>query len=242
MRTKRWWLTLPCWGAALACADPITCELLARPLPQENGYTWTLTSRLGDALRMAESLYGERDRSWTILGVEFSGAGPPQVWYPGSFNGRRDVIVQLTRSAASNEVQALFQLAHEVIHLLAPSGRPDTATVFEEGLASHFSLRYVAAAKGIHLDPETWFAHAKYRAAYRLVQSRYDAYPEADTLVRQLRAATGGSLSAGVTPDLLQRLFPKLRDEDARTLATKFVEWTPSNSPPAGAAPHTAAP
>jgi hypothetical protein len=67
--------------SCLVLADPITCNLLANKF--EGGFGWTLTSRLGDTLKLAESVYGKRDESWTILGVEFSSSGPPQLWYPG---------------------------------------------------------------------------------------------------------------------------------------------------------------
>lgn len=40
-----------------------------QPLSTNNGYTYTLTSRIGDMLYEAESLFDDRDKTWTILGV-----------------------------------------------------------------------------------------------------------------------------------------------------------------------------
>ena len=47
--------------------------LVTQPLPNDNGYTWTLASLLGDMLHIAEELFGPRDLSYTILGIEFGG-------------------------------------------------------------------------------------------------------------------------------------------------------------------------
>ena len=44
--------------------------LFAERLSEGCGYTWTLASRLGDMLHMAEELFGPRDPSYTVLGIE----------------------------------------------------------------------------------------------------------------------------------------------------------------------------
>ena len=48
--------------------------------PMSDG-TWTLASRLGDMLHMAEELFVSRDCSYTILGIEFA-SDVPKIWYP----------------------------------------------------------------------------------------------------------------------------------------------------------------
>ena len=65
--------------------------LVAQRLSDGCGYTWTLASRLGEMLHMAEELFGPRDCSYTILGIEF-GPDNPRIWYPGN---RRHIIIQL---------------------------------------------------------------------------------------------------------------------------------------------------
>jgi hypothetical protein len=101
---------------------------------EESGYTWSHTTILGDLLITAERKYGARDKSWTILGIEIGGLHP-QIWYPRSSEGARFVSVMLSDAARMNPRQAVFQLAHEVIHLLAPLGRRG-GLVIEEGLAT----------------------------------------------------------------------------------------------------------
>ncbi|MBD2472179.1 hypothetical protein [Nostoc sp. FACHB-145] len=107
----------------------------ANRLPSGSGYTWTLASRLGEMIELIEEQFGERDRSWTILGIEFCDTGP-QTWFPGDCG---HIIIQLGLSAKQDLVQALFQLAQSAVHLLDPVR---SATVLEEGLATYFSLQY----------------------------------------------------------------------------------------------------
>ena len=111
---------------------------LARPLPTNDGYTWTLASRLGAMLREIENLYGERDKSWTFVGVEFE-IGGPQIWFPGNCG---NIAIQLNINALYNEVLAHYQLAHEVIHLLAPDSNRGAPNI-EEGLATVYSEDFV---------------------------------------------------------------------------------------------------
>lgn len=105
---------------------------------EEGGWTYTLASQLGQILRTAQERFGPRDQSYTILGVEFADSGP-QIWYPSDY---RDIVIQISPNCATDWERAYFQLAHEVIHLLSPSGKEET-TVFEEGLATYFSICYM---------------------------------------------------------------------------------------------------
>ena len=88
------------------CCDPLEDEVVIRGMN---------TTILGDLLFTAERKYGARDKSWTILGIEICGLHP-QIWYPRSSEGARFVSVMLSDAARMNSRQAVFQLAHEVIH------------------------------------------------------------------------------------------------------------------------------
>lgn len=111
---------------------------LTYPLSTNDGYTWTLASRLGAMLREVESLYGERDKSWTFVGVEFERNGP-QIWFPENCG---NIAIQLNTNALNDEVLAHYQLAHEVVHLLAPDGKARAPNI-EEGLATVYSENFV---------------------------------------------------------------------------------------------------
>ena len=93
------------------------------------GYTWTLPSRLGRILREVEELYGLRDSSWTVLGIEF-GPRNPHLWYPSS---GKNIVIQLGMSAIDHAGLARYQLAHECVHLLAPNGGGKEGPVIERG-------------------------------------------------------------------------------------------------------------
>jgi hypothetical protein len=120
--------------------DLVVARPTTVPEPQEGFeyFSWTLTTRLSHMLDEAEAQFGERDRSYTIVGVEFA-AGHPRVWYPGS---RKHVAVQLGLECLTNPRQACYQLAHETIHLLSPSGGKNSICL-EEGIACVFASAYM---------------------------------------------------------------------------------------------------
>jgi hypothetical protein len=111
---------------------------ISQPLP-DGTFTWTLTTNLGRFLREAEELAGPRDPSWTILGVEFFGnerdGAVPRIWYPGNCG---HIAIRLTCDVAKDPARAIYQLAHEVVHLISPSGRSNAPNL-EEGFASIFA-------------------------------------------------------------------------------------------------------
>jgi hypothetical protein len=107
---------------------------VAERRPDNLGFTNTLTTLLGRFLLELETTCGQRDREYTLLGVEFCEGGP-FIWYP--FNCGY-VSIMLSDGAQQNLSCALFEMAHEVVHVLSPSGTA-TAPVVEEGLATHYS-------------------------------------------------------------------------------------------------------
>jgi hypothetical protein len=106
------------------------------PLPEDA--LPSLTRQLGLFLEKAETQFGPRNMSFTLLGIEFYD-GPNRVTYPNT--DRNQIVIQLSKESESrgNHDQALFQLAHETVHVLAPVD-VGTSTVLEEGLATYFSL------------------------------------------------------------------------------------------------------
>ncbi|MDL5405677.1 hypothetical protein [Enterobacter hormaechei] len=108
----------------------------------DNTYSWTLGTRMGQFLAEIETLYGARDTTWTLLGFEFN-EGRPNIRFSG-YPVRRQIIIRLGEKAFKSAPQAIYQLAHECIHLLAPVVGGD-APVLEEGLATMYSEDKVKA-------------------------------------------------------------------------------------------------
>ncbi|TKB96179.1 hypothetical protein [Pedobacter cryotolerans] len=106
-----------------------------------NGHSWTITSKLGHILRIAEKKYGPRDYTYTILGVELNQDGHPRIWYPGDC---KNLVIQISMNCINDIDRAVFQVAHEAIHCLSPTGT-NRANVLEEGLANLFSIEYTLA-------------------------------------------------------------------------------------------------
>lgn len=181
--------------------------LVAQSLPTGDGYTWTLASRLGDMLYVAQELFGERDASFTILGVEFVDNGP-RLWYPGN---RNDIVIQLGPSAAVDMSQACYQLAHEVVHLLAPVVDSNN---FEEAVACYFSEFYMKSKFG----QNNWHPIVpSYVRALALVAPRLNNDVQC---IRRLRDKTP-SFSLIEKVEFVKE-FPDLRPTDVDFLLSKF--------------------
>ena len=183
--------------------------LYAQPLSDRDGYTWTLVSRLGEMLYMAEELFGPRDRSYTILGVEFV-SDNPRIWYPGNC---QHIIIQLDLSAATNMFQACYQLAHETIHLLAPTGGKN-ANNLEEGVACYFADLFMKEAMRNPYPPPSLLS---YRAAFELVKPLLDADKYC---IRKLRKQQPSF--SKMSEEQISIAFPNLTSKDVGFLISKF--------------------
>jgi hypothetical protein len=173
------------------------------------GYSWTLTSRLGHMLSEAQEYYGNRDLSYTILGIEFEINGP-QTWYPGNCN---HIAIQLTPDTATDMIKGCYQLAHECIHLLSPLGARGANTL-EEGLATYFAHEYLKKHFNFSM-PAT-------------IQS----YERARNLVSELLTIDHGAIKklrekeptiSKITAQQITDQYPSLSVETAKALEEKFV-------------------
>jgi hypothetical protein len=187
------------------------------PLPDGDGCTFTLTSQLGKMLCLAESRFGTRDKTYTILGIEFIN-DVPHCWYPGNCG---NIIIQLGRPCMTQPDRACFQLAHETIHLLSPTGGRN-ANVLEEGLASHFQVWYMA-----NHYPCDWprsgfdwrkFECQSYVRAKSLVEQLLELAPDAIRLLRERQPVLSCILA-----DDIASMFPDLDSDVADALAQGFM-------------------
>ena len=169
---------------------------------------------------MVEEMFGPRDRSYTILGVDFTTDAQPSHWYPHAQHGiGKNVIVLLTTNAAPDEDRALFQLSHEAFHLLSSSVL-GTATNLEEGLATYFSLWYMAQI-GRPLSAN-YIELPSYRHAFEDVQALMELYPDTAARIKRFRSAEPPRALSTMSCEEFQRLFPKASDSLAQELTSKF--------------------
>ncbi|EOG5420753.1 hypothetical protein ACLE0S_002546 [Cronobacter malonaticus] len=157
-------------------------HLFAKDLGDDT-VTWTIATRTAQMLRELQELYGPRDLSWTFVGVAFWEQGP-MIWYP-SKNIKphsKQVAIHLSAQAFSNNKEAMYQLSHECVHLLAPSGRRG-APVMEEGLAYRYSREILERVFSHPLD-QPYGKADNYVAAGRAVGKLLEHDSEA---IRKLR-------------------------------------------------------
>jgi hypothetical protein len=105
-----------------------------RQYPMNCDIQW-LDDQANILLAKAEALYSPRDKNYRWNGVRIHPNGP-NIRFDRKFEA---VTIELSPSTMQFPDQAKHQIAHEVIHLLAPDRNPP-AIMLEEGLAVHFSI------------------------------------------------------------------------------------------------------
>jgi hypothetical protein len=178
-----------------------------------NGWTYTLITRLGEMLREIEGRYGTRDRDWTLLGIEFGGSRPC-LWYPGDCGY---VSIKLSDNARTDPQRAFFQLAHETVHLLSPTGKRN-ALVIEEGLATIYA-REMCQRLGVNLveDGAEYVEGAEYVYAKLITQEFLNLHPDG---IRQLR--THKRSFCDFSAILIHDTFPDVSEKLAADLCEPF--------------------
>lgn len=178
-------------------------------LPEGPGWTYTLTTLLGSMLWELEQIYGPRDREWTPLGVEFGGTRPC-IWYPGN---RGHVSIKLSFSASMNISYAVFELAHEAVHLLSPSGKR-SAPAIEEGLATIYAIE-----KSQQLGIKAPGISSSYFHCMHITRNFISHFgPSSISRIRQQEPAF-----YKWQPHNLRSVFPELSENDARDLCEPFA-------------------
>ncbi len=183
--------------------------------PIKGGYSWTITSLLGIILKDAESLYGERDRSFNILGIELCDRDQPMIWYPGAWDGRKDVIIQLTKDCETNINKAVFQVSHEVIHCLCPKIERQT-NVLEEGLATLFSV-YESNIHNTGYHPDS--------LPYVSAMGKVEELLRLDESIIKKARMTESDFSL-MTKEMLLEFQPSIKDDLLEILLKPFSEFT----------------
>lgn len=159
-------------------------NLIAKPT--HTGQTWTLTTYALKYLVEAETLYGARTTDFVYMGIELNEIGPPKVWYPWN----KYIVIQVSQSTSNDTKQAIFQIAHEVIHVLSPNGQPTTNNL-EEGLATYFSKIVTDRDTGDHLYATNCIQPTKYLKPFELVEKLLTIDPDAIKKLRKFQPIIG---------------------------------------------------
>jgi hypothetical protein len=160
----------------------------------------TQTALLG----CAENLLGPRDTRYALLPPVCADGGPRLRFTPDETS----VFVELSLNARGYWPTFVFEMAHEVVHLLNP--QPGPTTLFEEGLATHFQCVVAPLFSGVEIA----LTVPTYAAARDAVLA-LSADPF--TLAQRLRERCG-SLRALSAADLLA-LCPAAHPDEAARLA-----------------------
>lgn len=173
-----------------------------------------LTQNFQNMLNKAEEMFGERDKSWTFIGIEFYNDGPYIMYYQ---NKRISIVLSKDCSKLIPEFpQLYYQLSHEVCHLLYPTGKKD-ANVLNEGISTYFSKVYLDI-----LFPNNDYAienikKSIYFRAYILVEKLLSLDPDS---IKKIRAINPNI--SYVTKEEISSLNFELNDEEIDELITKF--------------------
>lgn len=174
----------------------------------------TMTSLLGDMLRHAESIYGDRIVNHTILGVSYRESASQVIPPEG---GDRMIVIQLDPGCVDDPAQMTMQLAHESIHCLA-RGIPSRNTNLEEGLAQIFSEEYMVTRMRFSSAEAMNRGRPNYRRAYEATKRLLNHNPDA---VRLIREANQWLPFGAITSAHILSVWPGA-GEDAITLVQDF--------------------
>ena len=185
-------------------------------------YSLTLAQLTSVFLAEIEKLFGPRDSKFTYVGLEIDTTrnAKPRIWFPQTgYPGRQSdkpsqhIVIRLTQSAHSDANIAIWQLAHECVHLIDPwdtevEGR--TSNVLEEGLATWYQNTIV---QGVPQDP-----------VYEEAKSLVAPYmPELAAAIKHIRTQHKVRISAIDDPDLLLRHCPEMDPKVAEALCQRFA-------------------
>lgn len=131
-------------------------------------------------LEEAEALLGPKVEPYPFMfaGVNFDCDSPRiEVWGEGKNLNHKYIMIRLSRSGVRDKSYALWELSHECIHLLSPTGYPET-TVLEEGMATWYQRRWITQCPSVFPDSMKTPSYG--------VAPKYSRYIEAGDLVEQI--------------------------------------------------------
>ena len=189
----------------------------------KGAYSLTLAQLTSVFLAEIEKLFGPRDSKFTYVGLEIDTTqnAKPRIWFPHTGYPGRDsdkpsqhIAIRLTANAQNDANIAIWQLAHECVHLIDPwdvevEGRQPS--VLEEGLAAWYQNTIV---QGVSLDDDPSYEEAK---------SLVEPYvPELAATIKHIRTQHKIRISDIDDPDLLLTHCRNMSPKTAENLCHRF--------------------
>lgn len=188
----------------------------------DDTYSLTLAQLTSVFLNEIETLLGPRDPNYTYVGIEFDSTpnASPRIWFPHVGHPDRDeskpanhIIIRLTETAQSNANLAIWQLAHECVHLIDPwniqaEGRQ--SNYLEEGIATWYQNTIIQNI------PNNLPQYVK---AKSLVEPHM---PQLAQTIKHLRTNHNLRISAIDDPDHLLKHYPDIDTKVADRLCQRF--------------------
>lgn len=143
-------------------------------------------------ISLAERMFGTMTSDWKYRGIEFNDHPPYLAYYPA----HGEVAISLSLKTIDDDIQLIFQLAHEVCHLLYPAMDKQTATaapsnVINEGISTFFSiftLRSFFGDETADMARDNLMLHApNYFAAYELILNLTNRDEDAVKKIRKIQ-------------------------------------------------------
>ena len=123
---------------------------------------------------------------WTFQGISFVDRADPCIWYP--VPGARIVAIWMGKGTLASPTQLFVQLAHEIVHLLAPAGPGIPAARIEEGVATlyarHVAMRIVPGGR-FHWPDENYLSAEREVNALNSCEAGRDPGPESKETLLQ---------------------------------------------------------
>lgn len=175
--------------------------------------TTHITHAFMEMLNLAESMFGDRDKNWTFIGIEYEDNGPFIRYYP-----QNKISIVLSSNCSEfipHYPQLYYQLSHEVCHLLYPTGSAN-ANVLNEGISTYFSRVYIEKRFPGNDYALRCISKSKYYRPYTLVEELMEINPNAIKEIRKICPRISdvtkqqlNSLNLGLSESKIEELVQK---------------------------------
>jgi hypothetical protein len=175
-----------------------------------------------ELITQAEAIFGRITSEWSYTGIGFS-ESPPHLLYDPKSAG---VSIILSHRAKDDDLQLVFQLAHEVCHLLYPSVTVNSplkpcTTVLNEGISTFFSIiaiaRYFDREEAFKIVANLKEHSPEYHSAYLIVSTLLEKDIEAVRKIRRVQPMIND-----LTKREVEAALPDMPEAEISTLLKLF--------------------